>query len=172
VNRLVFVMAVSVACKQDPLVDAWHAPYEVQSFEQGTGSCDAVLGPAEPDTPFVFFAVALGDPDVLSLYWCEEPRSCPIDPWVTVSSAEIDFEHAEGATAGAFTLSNTTCNVFYDSVVADLNGNTVTATVSRWSPDDIFTVENPSDCDEIAAAAVGVECEEVSTLEAIRAEGF
>ena len=171
-KRFVVVLSVAVACKEDPLVAAWHAPYEVQSFEQGAGSCDATLSPTDPDTPFVFFAVALGEPDVLSLYWCEETRNCPTEPWVTVAPVEIDFDHAEGATAAAFTLSDTTCNVFYDSIVADLDGDDVTATVTRWFPEDIFTVENPSDCEEIARDAVGVECDEVSHLEATRAEGF
>ncbi len=170
-SRLI-VLSLAVACKEDPLIQAWHAPYEVQSFANGTGSCDPALTAAEPDTPFVFFAVALGEPDVLSLYWCEDARNCPVEPWVSAAPVEIDFDHAEGATAAAFTLSDTTCNVFYDSIVADLDGNDVSATVTRWFPEEIFTVENPSDCDEIAREAVGVECDEVNTLEATRAEGF
>jgi hypothetical protein len=171
-SRVGVVLSLAIACKEDPLIAAWHAPYEVQSYEVGTGSCDAALAPAEPDTPYLFFAVALGEPDVISLYWCEEPRNCPIEPWVTAAPAEIDSDHAEGATAGAFTLSDTTCNVFYDSVVADLDGDTVTADVARWFPDEIFTVENPSDCEELARDAIGVECDEVSHVEAIRADGF
>lgn len=166
------VLLVAVGCADDPIIQAWHAPYEVVSFEQGTGSCDPVLEPTEPDTPYLFFAVALGEPDVASLYWCEEPRNCPVTPWVSVAPVEIDLTHAEGATAAAFTLSDTTCNVFWDGIVADLDGDLLSARVSRWSPEEIYTVDNPSECDTLAQDAVNVECEEVSTLTAVRADGF
>jgi hypothetical protein len=171
VNKtIVGVSLVACGCAADPILQAWHHPYEVTSMSRGTGSCDPVMEPTEPDEPFVFFAVGLGDPDVATLYWCEEQKNCPVGPWVSIAPVDITLEHAEGTLAEDFTLSDTTCQLFWDGLVADLAGDTLTATVTRWFPEEIFTVDNPSECEEIVADAVGVECDEVTTFEAVRAD--
>ena len=169
-KSIVGVVLLVAGCADDPIIKAWHHPYEVTSMSRGTGSCTPELVETEPDEPFLFFAVGLGEPDVATLYWCEEEKSCPIAPWISIAPVDIDLEHAEGTFAEDFTLSDTTCNLFWDGLVADLDGNTLTATVTRWFPDDIFVVENPSECEQIVADAVGVECDEVTTIEAVRAD--
>jgi hypothetical protein len=171
VNKsIVAALVAAGGCAQDPIIQAWHHPYLVSTMSRGTGSCDPVLEETEPEAPYLFFAVGLGEPDVATLYWCEAEKDCPITPWISISPVEIDLEHAEGTFASDFTLSDTTCQLFWDGLVADLSGDTLTATVTRWFPDEIYTVENPSDCEEIVADAVGVECDEVTTLEAVRAD--
>ena len=166
----IVAVALLQGCAEDPIVQAWHHPFQITSMTRGTGSCDPEMVETEPDTPYLFFAVGLGSPNVLTLYWCEEVKNCPVAPWVTISPVDITLAHAEGAFAQDITLSDTTCQVFWDGIDAELNGSTVTATVSRWFPPDIFVVENPSDCETIVADAVNVECDEVTTLEGVVAD--
>jgi hypothetical protein len=95
VRRAAFI-GLAVAGCVEPEVRAWHGAFEVRSLLAAEGSCDGALAEAPPPEPWMFVAVdTAGLLDVVTLYWCPEPKDCGL-PYDTAYLERLTERRLEG----------------------------------------------------------------------------
>jgi hypothetical protein len=155
------VIALLAACGGDPGKEAWHRAFAVDSYSRADGACDAELVASEPDAPYLFVAIALGEPDSASLYWCAEPESCDPSPFANVWVTELDPERLAGDIALPASAAGP-CVVQWTDLVATRDGEAVEM-VYRAGSTEVLEVD-ASECGDVAIEEIGQECDAVVAI--------
>lgn len=114
-----------LACGAEP--DPWHGAVRVERVLGAEGTCTPGDEETDPVAPWLFVAVVDGDPGISSLYWCTGPDECPPGPFVTVELDRLGPARLAGTT-GSYLRVQEVCQVGWDSVDAERDGDEVTVT--------------------------------------------
>lgn len=154
----------AAGCAADPALDAWHGAIRVDSVLRADGACDAEPAEVEPDEPYLFVAVERGYPDVTSLYWCSDPKTCttPFDTSALTSLTETTLT-ADLAAAEPFAG---LCTLRWNDVVASQDAS---GRVSLTYRTGLTEEELPEqDCIALVDTAIGGVCDAVLTISGVR----
>lgn len=151
---------------RDEALEAWHGAVEVTAATRADGDCDAEPAPVEPETDWLFVAVARGTPDVMSLYWCDGPEDCPPVPWTSVGLQTLQPKRISGTWGQVGLIGETLCSVRWDGVDGTRDGDAVHLEVRGYFRGDL-DVQAPEECDALLVELIDTACDTVWTFDGV-----